>query len=338
MIEILLFFIGASLLLYVLLGGADYGAGILELLPIRKELRDEQKEVVNDAMGPVWEANHMWLILVIVILFMGFPLVFTTMMTALHIPMVALLVGIVIRGSVFTFRHYDALSEEKSQKVYTRLFGVSSLWTSIWLGIIVASLNRGQINPTALDFFTAYIRPWWGLYPLMTGFFVVFIFAFLSAIYLIGETSHVELKKLFARRAYILNILVVISGGLVFLTAYLEGNNLLQDFLQHPAAIFCMVSATFLFVLLWFLIEKRKTLQARVVAAGQVTLILAGWYLLYAPNAMTTTNGPVSFYTAAAPEATLFQLVLALLVGSLFIFPSLFFLLKVFKINKPRNP
>lgn len=246
MIEILLFFIGASLLLYVLLGGADYGAGILELLPIRKKLRDEQKEVVNDAMGPVWEANHMWLILVIVILFMGFPLVFTTMMTALHIPMVALLVGIVIRGSVFTFRHYDALSDEKSQKVYTRLFGISSLWTSVWLGIIVASLNRGEINPTALDFFTAYIRPWWGLYPLMTGFFVVFIFAFLAAIYLIGETRHIELKKLFARRAYILNILVVINGGLVFLTSYLEGNKLLQDFLQHPAAIFCMVSATFL--------------------------------------------------------------------------------------------
>lgn len=338
MIEILLFFIGASLLLYVLLGGADYGAGILELLPIRKHLRDEQKEVVNDAMGPVWEANHMWLILVIVILFMGFPLIFTTMMTALHIPMVALLVGIVIRGSVFTFRHYDALSDESSQKVYTRLFGVSSLWTSVWLGIIVASLNRGAIDLSARDFFTAYIRPWWGLYPLMTGLFVVFIFAFLAAIYLIGETAHVELKKLFARRAYILNILVVISGGLVFLTSDLEGGSLLRDFLQHPAALFCLVSATFLFVVLWFFIEKRKPLHVRVVAAGQVTLILSGWYLLYAPNALMTTEGAITFYQGAAPEATLFQLVLALLVGSLFIFPSLIYLLKVFKINKPKVP
>ena len=336
MIEILLFFIGASLLLYVIFGGADYGAGILELLPIRKDMRAEQTEVVNEAMGPVWEANHMWLILVIVILFMGFPLVFTTLMTALHIPMVALLVGIVIRGSVFTFRHYDALSEEKSQKVYTRLFGISSLWTSMWLGIIVASLNRGAIDPTSLDFFTAYINPWWGLYPFMNGIFVVFIFAFLSAVYLIGETSHIELKKLFARRAYILNILVVISGGLVFLTSYLEGGSLLKDFIQHPAAIFCLVAATFMFILLWFFIEKRKTLYARVIAAGQATLILAGWYLLYAPNALTTTAGPMSFFTAAAPPATIFQLVLALLVGSLFIFPSLFFLIKVFKINKPK--
>lgn len=337
MIEILLFFIGASLLLYVVFGGADYGAGMLELLPIKKDMRAEQTEVINEAMGPVWEANHMWLILVIVILFMGFPLVFTTLMTALHIPMVALLVGIVIRGSVFTFRHYDALSDEKSQKVYTKLFGISSLWTALWLGIIVASLNRGAINPTSLDFHTAYIRPWFGLYPLMTGVFVALIFAFLAAIYLIGETSHVELKKLFARRAYILNMLVVIAGGLVFLTSDLEGNSLLRDFIQHPAAIFCLVCATFMFILLWFFIEKRKTYHARIVAAGQATLILSGWYLLYAPNALTTTEGPLSFFSAAAPPATLLQLVIALLVGSLFIFPSLFFLIKVFKINKPKH-
>ena len=337
MIEILLFFIGASLLLYVVFGGADYGAGILELLPIRRNLRAEQTDVINKAMGPVWEANHMWLILVIVILFMGFPLVFTTLMTALHIPMVALLVGIVIRGSVFTFRHYDALPEEKSQRVYTWIFGLSSFWTAMWLGIIVASLNRGAIDPTSLDFYTAYIRPWWGLYPLTTGLFVVSIFTFLAATYLIGETSHVEIKKLFARRAYILNILVVVMGGLVFLTSDFEGNSLLRDFLRHPAAITCLVAATGLFVVLWFFIEKRKSLPTRITAAGQASLILAGWYLLYAPNAMTTTNGPLSFFSAAAPPATLFQLVLALLVGSLFIFPSLFFLIKVFKINNPKS-
>ena len=67
------------------------------------------------------------------------------------------------------------------------------------------------------------------------------------------------------------------------------------------------------------------------MAAGQVTLILLGWWLLYAPNALITAQGEISFYEAAAPEATLWQLVLALLVGSCFIFPSLFFLLKVFK-------
>lgn len=332
MIEILLFFIAASLFLYVLLGGADYGAGILELLP-NKKLREEQKELINYAMGPVWEANHMWLILVVVILFMGFPLIFTTLMTSLHIPMVALLFGIVIRGCAFTFRHYDAVQEEKSQTVYTWLFGVSSLWTSVWLGILVASLHRGLINMETVNFYEAYIQPWWGLFPLVTGLFIAAVFSFLASIYLVGETKHAELKKLFHRRAFHFNIIVVLSGAAVFATAWWENTDLLNDFISHPAALICMGLATGLFIVLWSVIKSRHTYRARFVSAGQVSLILAGWFFVYAPNALTTTLGPLSFFEAAAPPATLKQLMIALLVGSLFIFPALFYLLKVFKLN-----
>jgi cytochrome d ubiquinol oxidase subunit II len=188
MIDILIFFIGASLLLYVLLGGSDFGAGILELLPAG-DLRERQKKVINRAMGPVWEANHMWMILIVVILFMGFPTIFTTLMVALHIPMLALLVGIVIRGAAFTFRHYDAIQDAPSQRAYTWLFGLSSLWTAFWLGIIAASLNRGIIDPDAREVWRAYVAPWWGAYPLSVGAFVACIFAFLASIYLVGETN-----------------------------------------------------------------------------------------------------------------------------------------------------
>ena len=121
MIYVLLFFVGASIVLYVVLGGADYGAGILELLP-SKGNRAAQKKLINSAMGPVWEANHMWLVIVVVILFMGFPKAFQNIMVSLHLPMVALLLGIVIRGSTFTFRHYDAKQTGKSQKFYSAAF------------------------------------------------------------------------------------------------------------------------------------------------------------------------------------------------------------------------
>lgn len=336
MIEIVLFFIGASLLLYVLLGGADYGAGILELLPTGS-LRKEQKEVINEAMGPVWEANHMWLILVVVILFMGFPLIFTTLMTYLHIPMVALLLGIVVRGCAFTFRHYDAIQAKTSQKVYTVLFGVSSLWTALWLGIITASLTRGHIDTQAQDFYSAYIAPWWGLHPLMMGLFISSIFGFLAAVYLIGETEDQELKKLFVRRGYTFNLLTILTGGLVFISSWLEGGTLLKDFAYNPMSVTCMTLATFMFLVLWFFIRKRQVIQVRVTAAGQVTLILLGWYFLYAPHALITKQGPIDFYDAAAPQATLIQLVLALCIGSLFIFPSLIFLIKVFK-TKTKSP
>lgn len=334
MIEILLFFIGASLLLYTLLGGADYGAGILEMFPISAKYKELQKKTINHAMGPVWEANHIWLILIVVILFMGFPKIFITMMTSLHLPMVALLVGIVFRGCAFTFRHYDAIYDEQTQKIYTWIFGLSSFWTTMWLGIIFASLTRGHINTETLNAYEAYVRPWVGWFPLVTGFFVTCSFAFLASIYLIGETTDVELKKIFSRRAFILNLLTIFFGGLVFLTSYLEDGNFWKLFLENSYALTIMIFATLAFLLLWFVVKKRNPIWPRIVAAGQVTLILLGWFLIYAPNAILTTTGTMSFYEAAAPKATLLQLLIALIIGSLFIFPSLFFLLKVFKFKK----
>lgn len=330
MIEILLFFIAASLVLYVILGGADYGAGILELLPIGK-YREKQREIINYAMGPVWEANHMWLILVVVILFMGFPPIFNTVMTYLHLPVVALLVGIVVRGTAFTFRHYDAIHTEKSQKVYSWIFGISSLWTAVWIGIIAGSLGRGGINPDSRDFVQAYIMPWWGLLPLTTALMTVFIFAFLASVYLIGETEDPALRKLFWKRGFVLNIGVILSGALVFLTSWLEKVELFTNFITNPVALLMMVAATALFFVLWYFVKRNQSYLVRIVAAGQVCLILFGWYVVTAPTALMTTKGPMTFYEAAAPSATLLQLNLALLVGSLLIFPSLFYLLKVFK-------
>ena len=330
MIDILLFFIAAALLLYVILGGADYGAGILELLPIG-DLKQKQRETINYAMGPVWEANHIWLILVVVILFMGFPLVFNTMMTYLHLPMVALLVGIVVRGTAFTFRHYDAVHEETSQNVYSWVFGFSSLWTSLWIGVIAGTIGRGSIDMQARTFFDAYVAPWWGVFPLATGIMTTFIFAFLASVYLVGETKDPSLKKIFWRRGFALNIGVVLAGALVFFTAYLEKVDLFIKFITNPVALAMMILATGLFFVLWYFVRRNQPLLVRFVGAGQVILILGGWYVVSAPTALQTTAGPIPFFQAAAPPATQLQLVIALLFGSVLIFPSLFFLLRVFK-------
>ena len=331
MIDLLIFFIGACLLLYVLFGGSDFGAGIIELLPAGS-LREAQKKVINRAMGPVWEANHMWLVLIVVILFMGFPTIFTTLMIALHLPMLALLVGIVVRGAAFTFRHYDAVQEAQSQRIYTWLFGLSSLWTAVWLGVIAASLNRGIIDPASREVWAAWFAPWWGIYPLAVGVFVACIYAFLASIYLVGETEQPDLKRRFLRLAAWFNGLVVLTGGLVFAASWSERESLPAAFLKAPMNFVVVAMATLLFVLLWFFVGKRRIMLTRIVASGQVTLILLGWYILYAPNALITARGPLSFYAEAAPPATLGQLVLALLIGSLFIFPSIFYLFRVFKL------
>ncbi|QLY26330.1 cytochrome d ubiquinol oxidase subunit II [Bdellovibrio sp. KM01] len=332
MIEILLFFIAASILLYVVLGGADYGAGILELLPLSQR-QAKQRSVVNDAMGPVWEANHMWLILIVVILFMGFPPIFTMVMVHLHIPVVALLVGIVARGTAFTFRHYDAVHDVKSQRVYSLIFSLSSLWTTFWLGVLAGSLWQGRIDPEAQDFIGAYVAPWSGLVPVAMGCFTICICAFLAAVYLVGETKDPELKKYFWKRGFVFNVALICSGGLVFAAAYWEQSAFLTAFLQHPLSIACVVFATLLFFLLWQLLRRNQPLLVRLTAAAQVSLIIMGWFFAIAPAALMTPQGPVTFYQAAAPEATLRQLTYALCIGSALIFPSLFYLMKVFKLS-----
>jgi cytochrome d ubiquinol oxidase subunit II len=139
------------------------------------------------------------------------------------------------------------------------------------------------------------------------------------------------LKRRFLRLAAWGNVLVVIVGGLVFAASLGERDSLPAAFLRDPLKLTIVALATLLFVVLWFFVTKRHIMLTRIVASGQVALILFGWYVLYAPNAMITAHGPLSFYHDSAPPATLRQLELALLIGSFFIFPSLFYLFSVFK-------
>ena len=125
MIEVTALFMGVALWLYCLLGGADFGAGILELFTPVKD-RSKHRKIVNQAIGTGWEANHVWLILALVICFNAFPKAFAQISITFHIPLTLMLVGIVLRGCAFTFRHYDAY-KDKSQIIYNRLFTLSSL-------------------------------------------------------------------------------------------------------------------------------------------------------------------------------------------------------------------
>src|SRR6476469_5274693 len=113
---IVITFLFLSILLYVLLGGADFGAGIVELFTSRKN-KGKTRRTLYHAIGPIWEANHMWLIIAIVILFVGFPVIYATMSVYLHIPLAIMLLGIIARGTAFAFRHYDAVVDNM-QKVY----------------------------------------------------------------------------------------------------------------------------------------------------------------------------------------------------------------------------
>ena len=134
----------ASLVLYALLGGADYGGGVWDLFAFGPRAR-QQRALIAEAISPVWEANHVWLILVIVILFTAFPPAFAAIATALHIPITLLLIGIVLRGTAFTFRTYD-VQRDDVQRRWSLLFSISSIITPVLLGITLGAIASGTIR------------------------------------------------------------------------------------------------------------------------------------------------------------------------------------------------
>lgn len=322
-------FLGLSLALYCLLGGADFGAGILEIFSGKRK-RQAQIDVITEAMGPVWEANHMWLILAVVILFVGFPQAYTEASIYLHVPITALLIGIILRGCAFTFRHYDAY-QDKSQHIYSFAFAASSAFTPFAMGLIIGGLVLGRIDPASTDYYSAFVAPWWTSFGVALGLFMCSLFSFLAAVYLIDEASSQELKLLFASRARVANLACVLTGGLVFATAESNGYFLFARFTADPLAVSALVLATLSLMPLWRAIHMQRSLAARALAAFQVLLILGAFFHIQYPVFMATKEGPRLLSDLAAPEATLKMLALALLFGSCLLLPALAYLIYVFK-------
>src|ERR1700712_1337417 len=156
MLYIVIAYLWLAVLLYLLMGGADFGAGIIELFTSDKN-KVKTRRTMYKAIGPIWEANHMWLIITIVILFVGFPVIYSEMCTYLHIPLLIMLMGITARGTAFSFRNYDAVKDDRMQDIYNYIFVYSSFITPLFLGITAGSVLSRQIDPTATDFLTTYI-------------------------------------------------------------------------------------------------------------------------------------------------------------------------------------
>lgn len=333
MIYVVITFLWASILLYLLMGGADFGAGILELFTSRKNRRKTRKTLYQ-AIGPIWEANHMWLIIAIVILFVGFPGIYATMSVYLHIPLTVMLIGIIARGTAFTFRHYDAVVDEM-QYVYNKIFVYSSFITPLFLGIIAASAVSGQINTNATSFADAYIFSWLNLFSVAVGFFTTSICAYLAAIYLIGETKLVpEERQRFIVKARSANIAALVSGVLVFIAAEIEEVPVKDWVFGNLPGILAIALATASLILMWYLINKGRSVVIRVLAGFQVAMILFATTNIHYPNIVVLDNGYLSLIEHQGHDKTIQALGWALLLGSIFILPALFYLIYSFKRKK----
>jgi cytochrome d ubiquinol oxidase subunit II len=319
-----------SLNAYVLLGGADFGGGVWDLLASGPR-RDQQRALVAEAIGPIWEANHVWLVLVVVLLFTCFPAAFAQLSVALHIPLTLVLIGIVLRGSAFTFRTYDTRRDDV-QRRWGRLFAGASLITPVLLGVAVGSIAAGDVGPPTGTFLDGYVRPWLKPFPLAVGLFTLVLFAFLAAVYLTVEARDGPLQEDFRLRALAAGVaafgLAALTLGLAHQAAPLVWGMLLHSDWAIALHVTTGLAAVTALLALW----GRRWAVARVAAAGQISCILWGWALAQYPYLLPPH---LTLAGAAAPAATLRLLLVALGLGALVLFPSLYYLFRVFKPPAP---
>src|ERR1044072_1800 len=248
-----------ALTAYVLFAGADFGGGVWDLLAsgLRKRA---QRELVQSAIGPVWEANHVWLILAIVLLFTCFPAAFARIAITLHIPLTLMLIGIVLRGSAFVFQSYGGGGG--------RVFATASLVTPVLLGISVGAVASGDVGRGTGDGFSAsYIAPWLTPFGIAGGLFALACFAFLAAVYLTLEARDEGLREDFRRRA--------LAAGTAVLVLAAVGLPLFRGVLAvHPSVV--ALVAVMLPATLAALGRSRQP-RPRIGPARGGALIVVGW-------------------------------------------------------------
>jgi cytochrome d ubiquinol oxidase subunit II len=316
-----------SLNAYVVLGGADFGGGVWDLLASGPR-RAGQRALVADAIGPIWEANHVWLILVVVLLFTCFPAAYARLSVTLHIPLTLMLIGIVLRGSAFTFRTYDSQRDDV-QRRWGGIFSGASIVTPVLLGISVGTIAAGRVPVLPSGTFAqAYVAPWLTPFSLSVGLLTLVLFAFLAAVYLTLETSDRALQEDFRRRALWAGAAAFGAAALALALAYRGAPLGWGELLGAPWAaalhLVTALAAVAALAALW----KRRWRLAQAAAVVQVSCIVWGWGLAQHPFVLPPD---LSYRDAAAPPVTLALVLVALAAGTLVLFPSLYYLFRIFK-------
>jgi cytochrome d ubiquinol oxidase subunit II len=313
----------ASLNFYVLLGGADYGGGLWDLLA-SGPTAERQRTTIARAIGPVWEANHVWLIIAVVIVFAGFPRAFAVMSTYLHVPLLVVLMGIVTRGSAFVFRAYGS-DDPRRGRYWGRTFAGASTVTPLFLGIVVGALTEGRLPATPEGTFAdVFIRPWLTPFAVSVGVFALALFGFLAAVYLTLESDDDDERAAFRRRALSSGVAVGALAAMVLLLAPPDvRDGLIASTWAVPLHVATAACAAAALGLLW----AGQYAMARLAAAAQSSLILWGWALTQYPYAI---RPHLTIAAAAAPENVQLMLLQVLGMGAVILIPSLLFLFAIF--------
>lgn len=298
-----------AVILYAVFAGADFGGGVWDLFASGPR-KDKQREAIGEAMGPVWETNHVWLIFLIVLLWTCFPAVFAVLGVKLFVPLTIALFGIVFRGAAYAFRgHATHVSDNKMWGV---IFGVASLATPFFFGAAAAGIATGSFN-------------WLAPMSIAVGFFAIALCAQLAAVYLVAETRG-ALRDDFKRRAYGATIFVAVTGLVALVVANAHNAELVKH-LATPLPLAIIAAAMVLGLLVLWSVYSNHALTARFLAGVEVAAVLSGWYAAQAPYALAQ----LGVTQPAAGASTLIAFIITCIVGGIILIPSLFLLFAIFK-------
>ena len=319
-----------ALVAYGVLGGADFGGGIWDLFA-RGPRREAQRDAVARAMGPVWEANHVWLIFVIVILFSAFPLAYQALSIALFLPFHLALLGIILRGAAFVFRAYSPQSALALSRPpgggWGVVFGAASTITPVLLGMCLGAVSAGtlRLDPQH-EVMIAGTPPWLTPVAIAMGALALSLCAYLAAVFLANETAG-ELREDFRRRALLAGTAVVALSALALPLVRLEAPHLWNGLVGGAATPLFLAGIAAALASGWFLRVRRYRL-ARITSVLQIAALLAGWAAAQHPFIIYPD---LTLYDAAAPRGVLLFVLWSTPAGMALLLPSLFFLFRVFK-------
>jgi cytochrome bd ubiquinol oxidase subunit II len=305
--------------LYALFGGADFGAGMWDLLAGSGERADRVRAQIDRSIGPVWEANHVWLIFVLVVLWTAFPEAFSAIMTTLYIPLALAALGIVLRGSGFAFRHALPGPVERPA---SRVFGFASMLTPFFMGTVVGAIAAGEVpadgdgDPTG---------SWIGFLPLSMGVLFVLLTAYTAAIFLVrdsGAAGERELRNYFERRALAAAVVAGVAAIVGVVALHADARYVYDGLTSWPGIALVVLSGLCGLVALGLLVTGRSY-GLRVAAVGAGTAVIWGYFAAVFPYLLPTS---LTISEAAGPSATLTAVIVVFAVAAVTVVPSLILL------------
>jgi cytochrome d ubiquinol oxidase subunit II len=309
---------------YAVLGGADFGAGFWDLTAGGAERGARMRGLINRSMGPVWEANHVWLIVVLVVMWTCFPRAFGPLMETLYVPLFLAAVGIIFRGTAFAVRGEAATISEA--RIVGATFALSSVLTPFFLGCAIGAVAAGEV-PADGDPSEPFAA-WTGSTSIFVGVLAVTVGAYLAAVFLAGDATRAgmaDLAAAFRRRAL---GAALVAGALALGGLFVVKSDApdLYDGLTSGAGLAAVIASAIVGVVTIVLVWTSRFEIARYTSAVAVGAIVVGWVVAQRPYFLP---GELEFQDAAAGDATLIATLVALALALAVIVPSLMWLFRL---------